>query len=58
MELQASDGERLGHKNRVYCVKYISENEVLTGGTDENMLLWDVRTGDAVRSFLGPRILG
>ena len=58
--LQPGKHDTMGHQNRVYSVKYLpeSENEVVSGGWDHMVLLWDLRTGTVVRSWLGPKVCG
>ena len=49
-----------GHSNRVFALKYDKEdgNLLLSGGWDNNVKIWDVRSGQAVRSIYGPYICG
>jgi COMPASS component SWD3 len=48
----------LGHNNRIFCVKFVDSNIILSGGWDTNVLFWDLRDGKPVRSFIGPKITG
>ena len=43
----SSEGEFLGHGNRVFSVKWIDENLLVSAGWDNTILLWDLRTGVA-----------
>eukprot|EP00397_Hematodinium_sp_SG-2012_P057576 GEMP01072125.1.p1 GENE.GEMP01072125.1~~GEMP01072125.1.p1 ORF type:complete len:313 (+),score=74.40 GEMP01072125.1:41-979(+) len=45
-----------GHTNRVFAVKYASSNIVVSGGWDNCVLVWDIRTGASVRAIYGPTI--
>lgn len=56
--LLCGDGERKGHSNRVFCAKYLSEVEMVTGGWDSNIFLWDLRMSRVARQFHGPHICG
>ena len=49
-----------GHSNRVFSVKYVpgDENTVVSGGWDNTVQIWDIRTGASVRSFYGPHVCG
>lgn len=48
-----------GHSNRVFSVKFThDENLLLSGGWDNTVHIWDVRTGGAVRCLYGPHICG
>ena len=49
-----------GHSNRVFSVKYVpgDENCVVSGGWDNTVHIWDIRTGTSVRSFYGPHVCG
>jgi COMPASS component SWD3 len=48
-----------GHSNRIFSVKYTSDNNiVISGGWDNTVQIWDVRTNAAVRSIYGPHICG
>lgn len=50
----------LGHSNRVFSVKYVKEdpNLLISGGWDNTVLLWDLRTSKVIHSFYGPHIWG
>lgn len=51
--------ETPGHSNRVFSVKCThDENIVLSGGWDNTVQFWDLRTGSSVRSIYGPHICG
>ena len=48
-----------GHSNRVFSVKCThDEHIVLSGGWDNTVQVWDIRTGCSVRSLYGPHICG
>lgn len=49
-----------GHSNRIYSVKYLpgSTNTIVSGGWDNTVLVWDIRSGTCVRSMYGPHICG
>ncbi len=49
-----------GHSNRIFSVKFKADdpNLVLSGGWDNTVQIWDLRTGHSVRSIYGPHICG
>ena len=49
-----------GHSNRIFSVKFMpgDENTVVSGGWDNTVQIWDIRSGAAVRSIYGPHICG
>jgi WD40 repeat protein len=49
-----------GHSNRVFSVKYDTEdpNLLVSGGWDNTVLLWDLRSSKVVASVYGPHICG
>lgn len=51
-------GSRLGHSNRIFAVKWLDENCLISGGWDNNVILWDCRTGISVGGIFGPHICG
>lgn len=52
--------DTVGHSNRVFGVKYAPEdgNLLVSGGWDNTVILWDVRTGSSVGSLFGPHVCG
>lgn len=49
-----------GHTSRIFCVKFhpFNENELVTGGWDNTVQVWDVRRPASCRYFTGPHICG
>jgi WD40 repeat protein len=49
-----------GHSNRVFALKFDKDddNMLLSGGWDNNVKIWDLRMGAAVRSIYGPYVCG
>lgn len=49
-----------GHSNRVYALRFhpTDGNTLVSGGWDNTIQVWDVRTGRSVRSMYGPHICG
>lgn len=58
MELDSKGGLRQGHGNRIFSLKWLDENTIVSGGWDRNLLLWDIRTQSAARSIYGPYVCG
>lgn len=57
-DLTGGDVQQLGHDNRIMSVKWIGDSILMSGGWDNNILIWDLRTTSVVRSFYGPRVYG
>ena len=47
-----------GHDNRVFAVRFIDENTLISGGWDSVVHIWDVRQAKSARHFYGPNISG
>uniref|UniRef100_A0A0G4HNX9 Anaphase-promoting complex subunit 4-like WD40 domain-containing protein n=1 Tax=Chromera velia CCMP2878 TaxID=1169474 RepID=A0A0G4HNX9_9ALVE len=49
-----------GHSNRVFSLKFhpTDPNVILSGGWDNTVHVWDIRTGHSVRNIFGPFICG
>ena len=56
--LGPSHGFAPGHNSRIFCLKWVDENLLLSGGWDNQILFWDLRSGLPVREILGPHICG
>jgi len=57
-ELNQGEGERLGHANRVFALKWVDPNTLISAGWDNNVLLWDLRSERVARYIHGPHICG
>lgn len=57
-DLTGGDHQHLGHDNRIMSVKFIDHNYILSGGWDNNVLIWDMRNTQVIRTFYGPRVYG
>lgn len=55
---KAAGWNNVGHENRVFCVKFVNQNLLISGGWDSVVHIWDVREGKSIRHFLGPHISG
>eukprot|EP01083_Nonionella_stella_P081945 226037_1 len=49
-----------GHSNRIFAAKFKPDdpNTLITGGWDNTVYIWDLRTGHAIRNIFGPHIAG
>ena len=47
-----------GHSNRIFSLKFIDENTVISGGWDSVVHIWDLRQAKSAQSFYGPHIAG
>lgn len=54
------DNQTQGHSSRVFCSKFhpTQKHLLVSGGWDNTLLIWDLRSGKAVRSIFGPHICG
>lgn len=57
-DLTGGDQQHQGHDNRIMSVKFIDHNYILSGGWDNNLLIWDMRNTQVIRTFYGPRVYG
>ena len=57
-DLGCADWNNRGHSNRVFSVKFIDDNTIISGGWDSVLHLWDIRQGKSVRSSFGPHVAG
>ncbi len=53
-------GEQPGHSNRIFCVKFnhLQPNQLISGGWDNTMQIYDIREKGPVASIYGPHICG
>lgn len=49
-----------GHSSRIYCVKYngSDRNQLVSGGWDDTLQVWDHRCPDSQAFLYGPHICG
>ncbi|PRP86887.1 hypothetical protein PROFUN_03635 [Planoprotostelium fungivorum] len=49
-----------GHANRVFSLKFSpsDDNIIVSGGWDNTVQIWDIRTNHSIRSIFGPHICG
>lgn len=57
-ELLGGTGNRLGHGNQVFTVKWLSADLLASAGWDNNIFIWDLREGCVVKYIHGPHICG
>jgi WD40 repeat protein len=53
-----AQGQATGHGSRVFATVFMNENVIASSGWDDAVLLWDIRSGDVVRSIFGTHICG
>lgn len=60
MTLTSKEWTTAGHNNRIFGVKFIDDdsNLLLSGGWDQNIHIWDMRTKSSKATILGPKITG
>ncbi|CAG9335515.1 unnamed protein product [Blepharisma stoltei] len=57
-DMLPGEGERSGHGNRIFKVRWFGDQTVISGGWDNNVLIWDVRTRRVQKCIYGPHICG
>ena len=57
-KLGRADWNNKGHANRIFCVKFVDENTLISGGWDSVIHMWDLRQGKSINSFYGPHVSG
>lgn len=57
---QSASWQSPGHGNRIFSLKFLSPDLpiLLSGGWDNNVLIWDIRSKNSIGSFFGPNISG
>lgn len=59
-KLKSIDFKHPGHSNRIFTVKFFTENDniLISGGWDNTLQIYDVREKNIVASIYGPHICG
>ena len=47
---------RPAHTNRIFCVRFLTPQTLLTAGWENPIQIWDLRTGCAARTIAGPQV--
>jgi len=61
LKCHLTEGDRnrtAGHSNRVFSLKVVDSNTMMSGGWDNTVQIWDARKGYSVRSIFGCYICG
>lgn len=53
-----ADWNNTGHDNRIFAVKFIDENTLISGGWDSVIHIWDVRVQKSIRHIYGANLSG
>ena len=56
--LNKADWNHIGHDNRVFAIKFIDENTLISGGWDSVIHIWDLRQCRSVKHFYGANLSG
>lgn len=51
-------GKVSGHTNRLFSCLYVDNNTIASCGWDDTVILWDMRSGQVLRSLFGAHICG
>ena len=57
-DLGCAEWNYRGHSNRIFSIKFIDDNTIVSGGWDSVIHLWDIRQGKSVKSVFGPHVAG
>jgi WD40 repeat protein len=57
-DLGCAEWNNRGHSNRIFSIKFIDDNTIISGGWDSVIHLWDIRQGKSVQSVFGPHVAG
>ena len=49
---------RPAHTNRIFCAKFANPTTLITGGWENPVQIWDLRTGKSERQLGGPNVSG
>jgi len=55
---EGDQAKTAGHSNRVFSLKCMDTNTMMSGGWDNTVQIWDVRKGYSIRSIFGCYICG
>ena len=47
-----------GHNSRVFSLKWVDENMMISGGWDNKIIIWDIRQREIAKEIFGPHICG
>ena len=57
-DLGCAEWNYRGHSNRIFSIKFIDDNTIVSGGWDSVLHLWDIRQGKSVKAVFGLHVAG
>ena len=56
--MKKADWNNIGHDNRIFAIKFIDEQTIISGGWDSVIHVWDLRQCKSVKHFYPANLSG